>query len=273
MVWDNFESVLPQFNDGAADHGSPYTDDEPPPTGRSLPRPDQRPGQRLPLGHVPPRRDRPSRRHEVRAARPCAGRQPVAAAPHPRARQHQAQRSPLSREKLDPLLHDLADHPLSLELVGPHLRSLTPEEIRADFGNLVATMQQDSDQARNTSLLASLEFSRRHLSADARAALPWLGLFHGGVFEQILLDVSQIAPAAWEAIRTELQGIASAQYGKDIQIGTVPSFVLHPAAALFPQIRRSGISPRRGSRFLGVYLAVMHMLENSTECLSTVPLP
>ena len=28
MVWDNFESALPQFNDGAAAHGSPYTDDE-----------------------------------------------------------------------------------------------------------------------------------------------------------------------------------------------------------------------------------------------------
>lgn len=28
MVWDNFESTLPQFNDGAAAHGSPYTDDE-----------------------------------------------------------------------------------------------------------------------------------------------------------------------------------------------------------------------------------------------------
>ena len=28
MVWDNYESVLRQFNGGAADHGSPYTDDE-----------------------------------------------------------------------------------------------------------------------------------------------------------------------------------------------------------------------------------------------------
>ena len=28
MVWDNFESALPQFNDGAAAHGSPYTDEE-----------------------------------------------------------------------------------------------------------------------------------------------------------------------------------------------------------------------------------------------------
>ena len=28
MVWDNFESVLPQFSDGAAAHGSPYNVEE-----------------------------------------------------------------------------------------------------------------------------------------------------------------------------------------------------------------------------------------------------
>src|SRR5205823_7895291 len=48
----------------------------------------------------------------------------------------------LARDRLDPLLHDLADHPLSLELVGPHLRRLAPEQIRADFGKLVETMKQ-----------------------------------------------------------------------------------------------------------------------------------
>ena len=70
-----------------------------------------------------------------------------------------------TKDKLDPLLRDLADHPLSLELVGPHLRTLTPEAIRADFGKLLETFQnKGADQARNRSLLASLEFSRRHLS-------------------------------------------------------------------------------------------------------------
>jgi len=75
-----------------------------------------------------------------------------------------------TKEKLDPLLCDLADHPLSLELVGPHLRTLTPEEIRADFGKLLDKFQQTADEGRNRSLLASLEFSRRHLSPAARAA-------------------------------------------------------------------------------------------------------
>src|SRR5207237_4862617 len=133
--------------------------------------------------------------------------------------------------KLDPLLHDLADHHLSLELVGPHLRTLTPEAIRADFGTLLAQFQQAAPEGRNQSLLASLEFSRRHLSPAARAALPWLGLFRGGVFEVILLDVSRIEPAAWEPIRTELQGIALVRAEDDLQLGDRPLLRFHPMLA------------------------------------------
>src|SRR5262249_22980999 len=132
------------------------------------------------------------------------------------------------RDRLDPLLHDLADHPLSLELVGPHLRTLTPEAIRADFGKLLAQFQQDAPEGRNQSLRASLEFSLRHLNPAARAALPWLGLFQGGVFEDNLLDVSQLTPDAWEPIRRELQGIALVRPEDDIQIAGRPFLRFHP---------------------------------------------
>src|SRR5438270_9344128 len=138
----------------------------------------------------------------------------------------------LTKDQLDPLLRDLADHPLSLELVGPHLRTLTPETIRADFGTLLAKFQQEAPEGRNQSLLASLEFSRRHLSPAARAALPWLGLFRGGVFEDILLDASQIEPSAWEPIRTELQGIALLRAEDDLRIGDRPFLRFHPTLAI-----------------------------------------
>ena len=65
-----------------------------------------------------------------------------------------------TKEKLDPLLHDLADHPLSLELVGPHLRTLGPETVRADFGKLLDQFRQEAPEDRNTSLLASLRENR-----------------------------------------------------------------------------------------------------------------
>ena len=198
-----------------------------------------------------------------------------------------------TKEKLDPLLRDLADHPLSLELVGPHLRKLTPEAIRADFGKLLETFKQTAEEGRNTSLLASLEFSRRHLSPAARAALPWLGLFSGGVFEDNLLKTSQMEPAAWEAIRAELQGIALLRTEDDIQIGDRPFLRFHPTLAyaapgfVVPASageasenqERAGSEERAGTtdalppeggttneirrRFIGVYLALEQMLDKA----------
>src|SRR5262249_61311558 len=94
-----------------------------------------------------------------------------------------------------------------------------------------------AEQGRTRSLLASLQFSRRHLSPAARAALPWLGLFSGGVFEDLLLDVSQIEPAAWEPIRTELQGIALLRAEDDLRLGGRPPPRLPPPPAPPPAPR------------------------------------
>jgi hypothetical protein len=181
----------------------------------------------------------------------------VAAASHFGTRRPDAERSRFTKDKLEPLLRDLADHPLSLELVGPHLRTLTPEAIRADFGKLLDKFQQTADQGRNRSLLASLEFSRRHLSPAARAALPWLGLFSGGVFEDNLLDVSQIEPAAWEPIRTEFQGIALLRTEDDIQIGDRPFLRFHPTLAIASADSTLAEQPETRQRFIDVYLALM----------------
>ncbi len=167
------------------------------------------------------------------------------------------------RGQVDPLLDDLDDHPLSLELVGPHLRTLTPETIRADFGTLLAKFQQDAPEGRNQSLLASLEFSRRHLSPAARAALPWLGLFRGGVFEDNLLDVSQLDPAAWEPIRRELQGIALVRVEDDIRITDRPFLRFHPTLASAAADTALAQLPETRERFIGVYGALMQILHRA----------
>ncbi len=117
------------------------------------------------------------------------------------------------------------------------MKTLTPEAIRKDFGTLLTQFQQeaplgpDGKPGRNSSLLASLEFSRRHLSPAARAALPWLGLFSGGVFEYNLLGVSQLTPEAWAPIRGELQNIALVRPEAEIQIGDRPFLRFHPTLA------------------------------------------
>jgi tetratricopeptide (TPR) repeat protein len=263
MVWDNYESVLPQFNDGAAQHGSPHADDErrrladlfhdlitgP---GKGCVLATCRPGETNLLGALNYELRGLARADSLWLLHRILERDGVKLS-DPR----------LSRDKLDPLLRDLADHPLSLELVGPRLRSLTPEQIRADFGKLMEGMKQDSDQGRNNLLLASLEFSRRHLSAAARAAVPWLGLFSGGVFEHNFLDVSQIEPAAWEAIRSELQGIALLRTEDDIQIASRPFLRFHPTLAIASADSTLAEKPETRERLLHAYLALMQALRKA----------
>lgn len=269
LVWDNYESVLPQWNDGAAGLSSPYTDDERHRLAelfRDLTDGPNRPGRGgcLLVTCRPGDTGLPgAQRYELEGLARADSlwllasilRRDGLTLADPRLR----------RDQLDPLLRDLADHPLSLELVGPHLRTLTPEVIRADFGKLLARFQQEAPESRNQSLLASLEFSRRHLSPAAREALPWLGLFSGGVFEDNLLDVSQLAPEAWAPIRRELEGIALLRTEDDLQLGGRPFLRFHPtlaAAAVDPALARN---PEIRQRFLGVYLALMQALDKGLK--------
>lgn len=261
MVWDNYESALPQFNQGDA-HASPYTDDERTLLAKLF--------DDLMSGEGKGRLLVTSRPGET--GLPGAQRMELEGLARPDSLwllQRILERDRLSlddprfaREKLDPLLDDLADHPLSLELVGPHLRTMTPEAIRADFGKLLSKFRQDAPEERNTSLLASLEFSRRHLSPAAREALPWLGLFSGGVFETLLLDISQIAPEAWEPIRMELEAIALLRVEDGIRISDRPFLRFHPTLAIASTDQSVADDPQTRRRFLEVYLNLKTMLDD-----------
>ena len=142
----------------------------------------------------------------------------------------------LSREGLAELVQTLGDHPLSIELVGPHLAKLTPRQIIDDFDSLLERFSGDAEVERNRSLLASLRFSTDRLSPEAQAALPWLGLFRGGVFEQLLLDISQIAPDQWDGIRGELEATALIRVEDDIQLANRPYLRFHPTLPYAAQV-------------------------------------
>jgi len=162
----------------------------------------------------------------------------------------------LGKEKLDRLLDVLVDHPLSIELVCPHLKGMTPEAIVDDFQRLLPGFSGDAEVARNRSLLASLAFSTQRLSAVAQAALPWLGLFSGGVFEQILLDVSEIEATAWEAIRAELEATALVRVEREILLGDRPYLRFHPTLAFVAAgAQLPGLGTAR-ERFISVYFAI-----------------
>jgi tetratricopeptide (TPR) repeat protein len=265
LVWDNFESTLPQFNDAA----SPYTDDERHRLAELFADLTRGPGRGAVLVTCRPGETGlpGARSHELLG---LARADSLWLLAEILQRHHQKLSDPrLSRERLAPLLDDLADHPLSIELVGPHLRTLTPEAIRTDFAQLLARFEQDAplapdgEKGRNSSLLASLEFSRRHLSAAAQDALSWLGLFRGGVFEDNLLDVSQLRPEAWEAIRDELQGIALVRVENEIQIANRPFLRFHPTLAAAAADDRLAQQPETRRRFVDVYGAVRQMLHKA----------
>jgi tetratricopeptide (TPR) repeat protein len=264
IVWDNFESALPQFN-VAPDQDNPYTaverkllselfEDLTTGAGKGRLLVTCRPGHTGFPGALPYELHGLARPDSLWLLSNILKRDGISIG-----------EGHLTRERIDLLLNDLADHPLSLELVGPHLRTLTPEAIRADFTKLLKKFEQDAPEGRNQSLFASLEFSRKHLSSAARDALPWLGLFRGGVFEDNLLDVSQLTPEAWEPICSELEGIALVRKEEDISINGRPFLRFHPTLAFASTDSALAETPGVRERFIGVYLAFMRMLDRMLD--------
>jgi tetratricopeptide (TPR) repeat protein len=262
MVWDNFESVLPAFQggDGPALYG-----DEERTRIRELSRDwtEAADGQGRVLITCRP----------AEAGLPGACRMELHGLSRPDslyllARVLQTsgtglEDERLGKEKLDALLDTLGDHPLSIELVGPHLKTMAPEAIVADFHNLLAKFTGAADVERNQSLLASLAFSLRRLSPQAQAALPWLGLFRGGVFEQILLKVSEIEPAAWETVRAELEATALVRIESECLFGNRPYLRFHPTLASVAAGVQVTDPDAAQKRFTGVYLAVMRAVNQA----------
>ncbi len=132
---------------------------------------------------------------------------------------------------IEELLNRLEDHPLSIELIAPHLKTLRPRIIREELaGRLDQFQDQSRAEGRNRSLLSSLDFSLRHLSPAARKALPWFGWFEDGMFERSFLDFSQVPEARWSGIRAELTATALLRV-EDLPGFNTPYLKLHPTLA------------------------------------------
>ncbi len=169
------------------------------------------------------------------------------------------------RAEIDALLDALDDHPLSIELIAPHLKTLTPKEIREERGKYIARFANaDALEARNQSLLASLAFSTQRLSADAQAVLPYLAWFEGGVFEQFLLGFAQLDAERWAVIRNELVATALVKVEDEgIQINKRPYLRFHPT---LPYAARADAVPNPDEteqRFIAVYLDVMRIADKA----------
>ena len=172
------------------------------------------------------------------------------------------ERAGYERHEMDSLLDLLADHPLSLELIAPHLKELTPAEIRADFGGLLEKFANpDAREDRNKGLRASLEFSRRRLSGPAQEMLPWLAWFEGGVFEAFLLMFADLQPDAWHPIRTELEATALLKVETLEQFNT-PYLRFHPTLGYAARPDEVPDPDAAAERFIGVYWQVMRLADS-----------
>ena len=171
------------------------------------------------------------------------------------------EREGYERHEMEELLDLLADHPLSVELIAPHLKELTPTQIRSDFGVLLEKFANpDAPEDRNKGLRASLEFSRRRLSKPAQEMLPWLAWFEGGVFELFLLDFADKKPDAWNPIRTELEATALLKVERLEQFNA-PYLRFHPTLSYAARPHDVPDPASAEKRFIGVYLAVMKLAD------------
>jgi tetratricopeptide (TPR) repeat protein len=106
---------------------------------------------------------------------------------------------------LRPIVKGALGHPLALELLTPHILTLGPAEVAKQLGPLLASVEQDHHEARNRSIGFSLDFSIRHLSPAAQAALPAIALLSGGCLENMAAMVVGLDETEWPAVRAEFE--------------------------------------------------------------------
>lgn len=257
-VWDNFESTLPEFQRGR-DMGTAFSAEERArlvTLYRDLVQGDRRPkgwlvvtcrpGEtglegvgRMDLGGLGVAEALPLattilKRHDVDLEREGYGRGP-----------------------LEELLGALDGHPLSLELVLPHLREATPVVVTRELRERLARFTRpDAEEERNRGLLASLEFSLSRLGEQARTVIPWLAWFDGGAFEDNIIKLTQMTPEAWEAARQELLATALVREGGGVLLAKRGFLWFHPTLALAASPEDVPDPEAARERFVAVYQAV-----------------
>lgn len=269
LVWDNFESTLPAYQQGEEQESAlsfgpeararltqlyrDLTSNNP--QGRLLVtcRPDETglPGIReVPLVGLA----RPDSLHLLKAVLDLKGIV---------IDQLGSERPGYERHEIDALLTDLQDHPLSIELVAPHLKTLPPQRIRDEFGVLLKRFADETAyEGRNRSLLASLEFSKRRLSPAAQEILPYLAWFEGGVFEAFLLLFAELDPAQWESIRAELVATALVKV-EELEWFNTPYLRFHPTLPYAASPTAVPDAKVAEQRFIAVYLAMMQIVDRA----------
>ncbi len=161
---------------------------------------------------------------------------------------------PADRRDLERLLTFLGGHPLSIQLVVPHLHEYADVATVIDrFEELYPGFVAGEAQARNESLDVSLRFSLDRLSDEVRDRLPALGVFQGGALEVQILMVTGLQPSEWRPVREGLAraGLVTPELESPFSIETEEGqfgghyLRFHPTLA--PHLRRELDEPDRAA--------------------------
>ncbi len=114
-----------------------------------------------------------------------------------------------AREEIEQLVDAIHCHARTLALLAPALRARGVAATRASLVELMAEMEQRFPGSREQSVFASVELSLRRLSPANRERARVLGVFHGGVYPNVLQLMMQweqadVASLAGELIQTGL---------------------------------------------------------------------
>ncbi len=157
--------------------------------------------------------------------------------------------------ELRDLLKQLDYHPLAIQLVLPALRTIPLATIRADFAKLLPKFVDDTATGRNSSLLASLEYSLQRLSEEQRKLLPRLALFEGGASEDDLLAITEIPESEWAMLRPALEQ-AALLTAEQVANFTAPFLRFHPVLAPYlrsqPGADDTALRERYTQRYYGL---------------------
>lgn len=168
---------------------------------------------------------------------------------------HGLDRSQVNRQDLLDLMERLGGHPLSLNLVLPHLQKYTAAELSSRFEELLPGFKEGAAKERNESLEVSLQFSLQRLGEETRAALPDLAVFQGGAMEFVLLKVTQMSEDLWQQAKQELEQAALVTV-ENLPNLESPFLRFHPTllpylATQLPAERRADVENRYWREYYG----------------------
>ncbi len=132
--------------------------------------------------------------------------------------------APPSREALLTLFEKVAFHPLSINLLAAQLKDRRPAEVGERLERYLL-------ENKDNYLLSSLKLSLDRLNPQHRDLIKYLGVFQGGVYEPMILQITEIEETVWNELKENLEHSGLIQSEDLRYLGLYPYLKFHPTLA------------------------------------------